>query len=83
MGNLVSRTVSMVEKYFDGTLPAEQTADALDDELVSMASALRDKYDGIMESYAFQDGLIEIFKRVVSRANRYIRRDRSVGAGKG
>ena len=71
LGNLVSRTVSMAEKYFDGTLPAEQTADALDDELVSMASALRDKYDGIMESYAFQDGLIEIFK-VVSRANKYI-----------
>ena len=71
LGNLVSRTVSMVEKYFDGTLPAEQTADPLDDELVSMASALRDKYDGIMESYAFQDGLIEIFK-VVSRANKYI-----------
>ena len=71
LGNLVSRTVSMVEKYFDGTLPAEQTADALDDELVSMASALRDKYDGIIESYAFQDGLIEIFK-VVSRANKYI-----------
>ena len=71
LGNLVSRTVSMVEKYFDGTLPAEQTADALDDELVSMASALRDKYDGIMDSYAFQDGLIEIFK-VVSRANKYI-----------
>ncbi len=71
LGNLVSRTVSMVEKYFDGTLPAEQTADALDDELVSMASALRDKYDDIMESYAFQDGLIEIFK-VVSRANKYI-----------
>ena len=71
LGNLVSRTVSMVEKYFDGTLPAEQTADALDDELVSMASVLRDKYDGIMESYAFQDGLIEIFK-VVSRANKYI-----------
>ncbi len=71
LGNLVSRTVSMVEKYFDGTLPAEQTADALDDELVSMASALRDKYDSIMESYAFQDGLIEIFK-VVSRANKYI-----------
>ena len=71
LGNLVSRTVSMVEKYFDGTLPVEQTADALDDELVSMASALRDKYDGIMESYAFQDGLIEIFK-VVSRANKYI-----------
>ena len=71
LGNLVSRTVSMVEKYFGGTLPAEQAADPIDDELIAMASGLRDKYEGIMESYAFQDGLIEIFK-VISRANKYI-----------
>ncbi|MDD6610743.1 MAG: methionine--tRNA ligase [Clostridiales bacterium] len=71
LGNLVSRTVSMVEKYFGGTLPTEQAADPIDDELIAMASGLRDKYEGIMESYAFQDGLIEIFK-VISRANKYI-----------
>ena len=71
LGNLVSRTVSMVEKYFGCTLPAEQAADPIDDELIAMASGLRDKYEGIMESYAFQDGLIEIFK-VISRANKYI-----------
>ena len=71
LGNLVSRTVSMVEKYFGGTLPAEQAADPIDDELIAMASGLRDKYEGIMESYAFQDGLIEIFK-VISRANKSI-----------
>ncbi len=71
LGNLVSRTVSMVEKYFDGTLPAEQAADAIDDELVSMAAGLRGVYEQKMEAYAFQDGLIEIFK-VISRANKYI-----------
>ena len=71
LGNLVSRTVSMVEKYFDGTLPAEQAADDLDNEIVAMASGLRARYEEKMEAYAFQDGLIEIFK-VISRANKYI-----------
>ncbi|WP_394272603.1 methionine--tRNA ligase [Butyricicoccus sp.] len=71
LGNLVSRTVSMVEKYFDGTLPAEQAADDLDNEIVAMASDLRARYEEKMEAYAFQDGLIEIFK-VISRANKYI-----------
>ncbi len=71
LGNLVSRTVSMVEKYFDGKLPKEQTADALDDELVSMAGNLRNVYEEQMENYAFQNALIEVFK-VISRANKYI-----------
>lgn len=71
LGNLVSRTVSMVEKYFGGTLPTEQTADPLDDELVSMAGNLRKAYEEQMESYAFQNALIEVFK-VISRANKYI-----------
>jgi methionyl-tRNA synthetase len=71
LGNLVSRTVAMVIKYFGGTLPAEQNADAMDDELVSMASALREKYETQMEKYAFQNALSEIF-RISSRANKYI-----------
>lgn len=71
LGNLVSRTVSMVEKYFNGKLPVEQTADSIDDDLIAMASALRGKYEEKMEAYAFQDALIEIFK-VISRANKYI-----------
>lgn len=71
LGNLVSRTVSMVEKYFDGKLPTEQTADPLDEELIAMASGLRARYEEKMEAYAFQDGLIEVFK-LISRANKYI-----------
>ena len=71
LGNLVSRTVAMVEKYFGGTLPVGREHDALDDELVSMANELRDRYEQQMEAFAFQNGLTEIF-RLVSRANKYI-----------
>jgi len=72
LGNLVSRTVAMVQKYFGGTLPTEQEADeALDTELIAMASGLRDKYEEQMEKYQFQNALAETFK-VISRANKYI-----------
>lgn len=71
LGNLVSRTVAMVIKYFDGTLPETGLHDPLDDELVSMASTLRALYEAEMENYAFQNALVEIF-RVISRANKYI-----------
>lgn len=71
LGNLLSRSVSMVEKYFGGTLPKEREADLLDDELISMISSLREKYDAQMEKYAFQNGLAEVFK-VISRTNKYI-----------
>ena len=72
LGNLVSRTVAMAQKYFGDRLPAEQLEDAeKDGELVSMASSLRDKYEEQMEKFAFQNALGEIFK-VISRANKYI-----------
>ena len=72
LGNLVSRTTAMVEKYFGGTLPETQAADeALDDSLIAMVTALRDKYEGAMDRFQFQDALAEIFQ-VISRANKYI-----------
>ena len=72
LGNLVSRTVAMTQKYFGEHLPAQQTEDAEKDaELVSMVSTLRDRYEEQMEKYAFQNALAEIFK-VISRANKYI-----------
>ena len=72
LGNLVSRTVAMVLKYFGGKLPAEQEYDAaMDDELVHMASSLHERYEAQMERYAFQNALSEIFA-VISRANKYI-----------
>ena len=72
LGNLVSRTVAMVQKYFGGKLPKEQEYDAaMDDELVGLASSLHEKYEAQMERYAFQNALSEIFT-VISRANKYI-----------
>ena len=72
LGNLLSRTVSMVGKYFGGTLPAEQAGDLeKDQELEELVSGLRGRYEEQMEHYAFQNALAEIFK-VISRANKYI-----------
>ena len=72
LGNLVSRTVAMAQKYFGEHLPAQQTEDAEKDaELLAMVSALRDRYEEQMEKYAFQNALSEVFK-VISRANKYI-----------
>ncbi len=72
LGNLLSRTGSMVGKYFGGTLPAEQAVDAEKDaELESLIAGLRGKYEEQMEHFAFQNALAEIFK-VIGRANKYI-----------
>ena len=72
LGNLVSRTIAMAQKYFGQRLPAVQTADEEKDaELIAMVSSLRDKYEEQMEKYAFQNALAEVFK-VISRANKYI-----------
>ena len=71
LGNLVSRTTAMVEKYFGGTLPESRQTDALDDELISQLSALRGKYEAEMEKFQFQNALELIFK-CIQRANKYI-----------
>ena len=71
LGNLVSRTVAMAEKYFGGTLPEEQQAGEFDDELIAAATSLSDIVDGYVEQTQLNNALAEIFK-VVSRANKYI-----------
>jgi methionyl-tRNA synthetase len=72
LGNLVSRTVAMVEKYFNSSLPTEKTQnDAQDNELISMTSALKEKIDALIEEPQLSACLTEIFK-VISRANKYI-----------
>jgi len=75
LGNLVSRTTAMVEKYFGGTLPAGCSkcgapTDA-DRELTAMAAGLRDVYETSMDQYAPHKALEEVFK-VIQRANKYI-----------
>lgn len=71
LGNLVSRTVAMADKYFGGTLPTEREAGEFDGELIAEASALRDKVDEFIDKTQINNALAEIFK-VVSRANKYI-----------
>ncbi len=71
LGNLVSRTVAMVDKYFGGTLPTERQSDEFDDDLIAQATALRAAVDGYIDQTQLNLALAEIFK-VVSRANKYI-----------
>ena len=75
LGNLVSRTTAMVQKYFGGTLPAGcktcAAPEAYDTELISLASGLRDRYEADMETCAPHKALEEVFK-VIQRANKYI-----------
>ena len=71
LGNLVSRTTAMVEKYFGGTLPTERQEGEPDTELRTMASTLRDRYEAEMERYQFQNALEQVFK-TIQRANKYI-----------
>ena len=71
LGNLVSRTCAMVEKYFGGTLPEEKEFTDADNDLKELASTLRDKYEAHMEDFKFQNALEEIFA-VINRANKYI-----------
>ena len=71
LGNLVSRTVSMAEKYFGGVLPDARESGPEDADLITPAGMLHEAYEKHMERYAFQNALMEILK-VTSRANKYI-----------
>lgn len=71
LGNLLSRTTAMVEKYFGGVIPAERESAPVDDDLIRTATELRKKCDEAVNSYQFSIALTEIWK-LVSRTNKYI-----------
>ncbi len=71
LGNLVSRTAAMLEKYFGGTLPAEQEDGEFDDSLIACAKSAAEKTEKALESYNFSTALSEIWT-LVSRTNKYI-----------
>ena len=71
LGNLVSRTTAMAEKYFGGTLPPQREDRDCDCELKKLACTLRDRYQAEMDKLQLQNGLEEVF-RVIDRANKYI-----------
>ena len=71
LGNLVSRTVAMVEKYFGGTLPVDRQSGDFDQDLINTATSLKGAVDNYIDNTQLNLALAEIFK-VVSRANKYI-----------
>lgn len=71
LGNLVSRTVAMVVKYFDGTLPAEREEGEFDADLKEMAVRLTPAVTSLVDETKLSSALTEIMN-VVSRANKYI-----------
>ena len=71
LGNLLSRTTAMADKYFGGTLPENQAAGPEDDALLDKAKGLRARYEADIEAYAFQNALADVFE-VIDAANKYI-----------
>lgn len=70
-GNLVSRTVAMVDKYFAGIVPAPIEEDILDNELKELALATAPKAAAHFDKLAFSEALSAIWQ-LVGRANKYI-----------
>ncbi len=71
LGNLVNRTVSMVNKYFDGELVSNSVPGDFDEDLKTVASGAFARVDEKMKTLHVADSLDEIW-RVVNRANKYI-----------
>ena len=71
LGNLLSRTTAMADKYFGGCLPIEQDEGPEDAALLEKVGGLRARYEADMEAYAFQNALTDVFE-VIDNANKYI-----------
>lgn len=71
LGNLVSRTVAMIEKYFGGVIPSETEEGEFDEDLKKTVMEVPAKFDELMDKFQFSTALNEIWK-VISRTNKYI-----------
>ena len=71
LGNLVSRTVAMNQKYFGSTLGEGGECAPLDEELKALASEVITNYQAQMDKFQFSVALNEVF-RLLDRANKYI-----------
>ncbi len=71
LGNLVSRTVAMIEKYNGGTLPQAKAGGEFDDDLKAVALGAAAKVEAYMDKFSFSQALEEIWI-VIRRTNKYI-----------
>ena len=71
LGNLVSRTVTMIDKYFEGTVPGDRVSGEHDEELISTVTGTSKAVADLLEELQFSTALAEIWK-TVSRVNKYI-----------
>ncbi|WP_437792372.1 methionine--tRNA ligase [Macrococcoides caseolyticum] len=72
LGNLVNRTIAMINKYFDGNLTGYKgQMHAVDAEIEDLAVATKKAYDNAMESMQYSVALQEVWK-LISRTNKYI-----------
>lgn len=71
LGNLLSRTIAMVYKYFDGVIQAPTCKEAIDDELINLALATPKKVEASIDALKIPEALENIWT-LISRANKYI-----------
>ena len=71
LGNLLSRTVAMIQKYFDGVIPASLVKEEVDNELVALALETPKKVEKAVDELRLPEALEAIFN-LVGRANKYI-----------
>ncbi len=71
LGNLLSRTVSMIGKYFDGVVPQPGAKEDVDETVLSLAAALPAKMEAQMENLAYSEALSSVFE-LIGACNKYI-----------
>ena len=76
LGNLVSRTVAMVNKYFGGTIPTERTAGEFDEDLIALATATKAKVEAYADEMQFSQRLRSCGRSFPGRINISMRRPR-------